>query len=90
MIPALTYAATLDARLPHADGAEHDALMEVGELCGGLSERGFVADLRAWLLDDAEGVLVGCDWSHRPADKARWWLARAEAEMARVPIREAA
>lgn len=87
---ALAYAATLDARRPHADGAAHDALMEIGELCGGLSARGFAADLIAWLLDENEGVLVGCDWSYRQQDKARWWVARAREEMVWVEMERAA
>lgn len=89
---ALAYAVSLDRALAGgADGAAHDALMEVGELCGGLSERGFAADLRSWLEDEDEGVLVGWDWSHRPEDMARWWLNRAREEMARAePERRAA
>jgi hypothetical protein len=85
---ALAYARTLDARLPRADGREHQALLEIGDLCGGLSARGIAAELRAWLEDDDAGVLVGpwCILSRRPEDKAAWWhqqarLAMAEARM---------
>jgi hypothetical protein len=85
---ALAYARTLDARLPRADGREHQALLEIGDLGGGLSERGFAAELAQWLDDDDAGVLVGpwCVLSRRPEDKAAWWheqarLAMAEARM---------
>jgi hypothetical protein len=85
---ALAYARTLDARVPRADGREHQALLEIGDLCGGLSARGIAAELRAWLEDEDAGVLVGpwCILSRRPEDKAAWWheqarLAMAEARM---------
>lgn len=43
---ALAYAAQLDRTLAAGpDDETHDRLLEVGELCGGLSERGFAADL---------------------------------------------
>lgn len=74
---ALDYARSLDAMLPNADFAQHDALINVGELLGGLSCNGFHDDLMA-VLDDVEGEdrLLNEAWLAND-----WWM-RARAIMA--------
>jgi hypothetical protein len=59
---ALTYAQSLDALLAYGpDPLEHDVLMQVGELCGGLSVHGFARDLLA-ALDRVEGKYSDVEW----------------------------
>lgn len=73
---ALAQARDLDARL---DG---DVRHRIGEICGGLSEHGIAADLRAWLDDEEEPVLVECDLSRLREDKAAVWLRLAREQLA--------
>lgn len=89
---ALAYARILDARLRRADGRKHQALLEIGDLCGGLSARGIAADLRKWLDDEEAGVPVGlwCVMSRRPEDKAAWWHEQARLAMAEARMEVAA
>jgi hypothetical protein len=87
---ALAYARQLDAAMPHAEGIEHACLMDVGELCGGLSNAGFAADLERWLADDDCGALIGWSLSRRPEDKAAWWLEWAKSLLHQAKLQAAA
>lgn len=94
---ALVRAAELDATLrAQPDDETHDALMQVGELCGGLSCEGFAADLRREIEQyEAEQVAACGAWVAYGAREAaaRSWLDECNSIMApheRVMLGEAA
>lgn len=84
---ALVRAAELDATLRSGpDDAVHDALMQVGELCGGLSAYGFVADLRNEIDSyEAEQIAAFGPWIASSAREAaaQNWLTAANGIMER-------
>ena len=95
---ALAYADQLQELLPRATDAEHDALMQVGALLGGLSCRGFVLDLNDALNAAEEEARLDCPWWSSPAEEgatarereAYAWLSQARQIMATANARLAA